>query len=96
MKKIADRRHGSIAQVALAWMLSKQFVTSILLGASKPSQLEDNLGALNLSLTKDELELLDKLTAPSPIYPGWFQSATVDQKAKEALSTDIPHKREAA
>jgi aryl-alcohol dehydrogenase-like predicted oxidoreductase len=96
MKKIADRRHGSIAQVALAWMLSKQFVTSILLGASKPSQLEDNLGALNLSLTRDELEFLDKLTAPSPIYPGWFQSATVDQKARQALSTDMSVKGEAA
>lgn len=95
MKKIAERHRGSVAQVALAWILSRQFITSILLGASKPSQLEDNLGALNLNLSNEELQLLDKLTVPPPIYPGWFQSATVDQKVKEALSTEF-HRREAA
>jgi len=92
MKKIADRHRGSVAQVALAWILSRQFITSILLGASKPSQLEDNLGALDLNLSNEELQLLDKLTAPATIYPSWFQSATVDQKVKEALSAEIPQR----
>ncbi len=96
MKKIGERHRASVAQVALAWMLSKQFVTSILLGASKPSQLEDNLGALNLNLFGEDLQVLDKLTAPMPIYPAWFQSATLDQKTKDALSADPAIEGEAA
>ena len=96
MKKIADRHQGSVAQVALAWMISKPFVTSILLGASKPAQLEDNLGALNLKLSNEELELLDKLTVPAPIYPGWFQAATLDAKTKDALSPQVAQEHQAA
>jgi len=96
IRKIAERRRGSVAQVALAWILSKQFVTSILLGASKPSQLEDNLGALNLNLSGEELDLLDKLTAPTPIYPNWFQAATMDPRVKEALSSEVSLRGEAA
>jgi aryl-alcohol dehydrogenase-like predicted oxidoreductase len=96
MRKIADRHRSSVAQVALAWLISKPFVTSILLGASKPSQLGDNLAALDLNLSREELELLDRMTAPTPIYPGWFQSKTLDELVKSALSTETSQKRDAA
>jgi len=85
MKKMAAAHGGSVAQVALAWLLAKPFVTTVLLGASKMSQLEDNLGADTLLLSPDEVRQLDAATAPPPIYPNWFQERTLDAKSKEAL-----------
>jgi aryl-alcohol dehydrogenase-like predicted oxidoreductase len=96
LKKIADRHRASVAQVSLAWMRSKPFVTSILLGASKLSQLEDNLLSLDVSLSKEELEEIEKLTVPAPIYPAWFQTATADQVTQQAIEQGVPEKRKAA
>jgi diketogulonate reductase-like aldo/keto reductase len=75
----------TVAQVALAWLLGKPHVTSILLGASKVSQLDDNLGSLNVVLTAAEMKELDDLTAPTSTYPGWFQEKTLDQPVADAL-----------
>ncbi|HTD22507.1 MAG TPA: aldo/keto reductase [Terriglobales bacterium] len=71
--------------MALAWLLAKPFVSSILLGASKVSQLEDNLAAANVQLTANELAELATLTAPVAIYPNWFQAKTHDPAASAAL-----------
>jgi aryl-alcohol dehydrogenase-like predicted oxidoreductase len=96
LQKIGEQHGSSVAQVALAWMISKPFVTSILLGASKLSQLEDNLGALNLLLPHAELEIIEKLTLPAPIYPAWFQTATADPVTTQALAQGITDKAKAA
>jgi aryl-alcohol dehydrogenase-like predicted oxidoreductase len=85
MKAIAVRHNASVAQIALAWLLAKPLVTSILLGASKISQLDDNLGSLNVQLTDAEMKDLNEFTAPAPMYPNWFQAKTLDQPAAEAL-----------
>lgn len=85
MKAIASAHTASIAQVALAWLLAKSHVTSILLGASKASQLEDNLGSLNFQLSGAELKELDEFTAPVVTYPSWFQERTLDQPSSDAL-----------
>ncbi|HXY49375.1 MAG TPA: aldo/keto reductase [Terriglobales bacterium] len=85
MRAIASRHQATVAQVALAWLLAKPFVSAILLGASKLSQLEDNLGAAEVKLSAQEVEELDKLTAPSPVYPNWFQAATLDSAVRDAL-----------
>jgi len=85
MKAIADRHRASVAQIALAWLLAKPHVTSILLGASKVSQLDDNLGSLNVVLTAAEMKELDELTAPALSYPSWFQARTLDQPVADAL-----------
>jgi len=59
---IAQRRGQSMAQMALAWVLRRQTVTSALVGASSPRQLEDNVAALNnLVFSKDELQAIDKI-----------------------------------
>ena len=80
------RAHGaSVAQIALAWLLAKPFVTSVILGATKMSQLEDNLGALDVKLLESEIATLDQMTAPPLQYPGWFTAVTTDPKHKEAL-----------
>ncbi|UVO52295.1 aldo/keto reductase [Sphingomonas sp. SUN019] len=65
MREIAAAHDASVAQVALAWLLSKPQVSSVLIGASKLSQLDDNIAAANLVLTTDELATLDKATAPA-------------------------------
>lgn len=90
LRPIAERHHASVAQVSLAWILAKPFVTSIILGASKMSQLEDNLGAVSVELTAEEMAELDCLTAPPRIYPNWFQAFTLDEVQARALGVPGP------
>jgi aryl-alcohol dehydrogenase-like predicted oxidoreductase len=85
LREIGKAHGASVAQVALAWLLSKPIVSSIIIGASKIHQLEDNLGALIISLSSAELAELDALTAPAAQYPGWFSERTVDAVHKNAL-----------
>jgi aryl-alcohol dehydrogenase-like predicted oxidoreductase len=67
------RAHGcSAARVALAWLLAKPVVTSIIIGAKRIDQLHDNLAAVDLKLTSDELKQLDEVSALPPEYPGWM------------------------
>ena len=86
LRALGATRGASVAQVALAWLLSKPYVSSVLLGANKASQLEDNLAAADLRLASDELAELDQLTAPAPIYPSWFGARVVDVPVRDALS----------
>jgi aryl-alcohol dehydrogenase-like predicted oxidoreductase len=90
MKIVADRNHASVAQLALGWLLAKTYVTTILLGASRTSQLEDNLGAADVRLSPEELAELDQATAPTPIYPNWFHEKTIDATASNALNNGVP------
>ena len=85
MKTIAQQHKATVAQVALAWVLAKPFVATVLLGASKMSQLEDNLGSTDLKLSADEVSELDQITAPGPHYPNWFHQRTLDEPASQAL-----------
>lgn len=70
--EIAKNHNVSAAQVALAWMLKKPGVTSIIIGAKKMSQLKDNVAATELELTSDEIAKLDEISALTPEYPGWM------------------------
>ncbi len=85
MRAIANRHGASVAQVALAWLLAKPAVTSIMLGASRRSQLDDNLGAAELSLTAEEIRALDQATEPPAVYPNWFSDKLIDQTLRDAL-----------
>jgi len=85
IREIGKQRDASVAQIALAWLLAKKVVASIIVGATKPHQLEDNLKSVHVKLTDAELAELDTLTAPTPIYPNWFNAVTTDVKHKEAL-----------
>jgi aryl-alcohol dehydrogenase-like predicted oxidoreductase len=73
------KAHGcSPARVSLAWLLAKPVVTSVIIGAKRFDQLQDNLAAVELKLTQDELRQLDDVSALAPEYPGWvlpFQGA---------------------
>jgi len=85
LKSIGARHGASPAQVALAWLLTRPTVTSLLVGASKASQLDDNLGAADLKLTADDLGELDAATKPVAPYPNWFTERVADSKTHEAL-----------
>ena len=69
---IAKKKRVSVAQVALAWLLAQSGVTSIIIGANKMSQLEDNLKAAEVELSPEEVEQLSRTTAPRVMYPQWM------------------------
>ena len=73
---IAAARDASPAQVALAWLLGRPAVTSVIIGARTDEQLRDNLGGADLALAADERAALDKVSAPELVYPHWHQLAT--------------------
>jgi aryl-alcohol dehydrogenase-like predicted oxidoreductase len=78
MAPIAKAHGCSPARLSLAWLLAKSVVTSIIIGAKRIDQLQDNLAAIKLTLTLDEIKKLDQVSALSPEYPGWvlpFQGA---------------------
>jgi aryl-alcohol dehydrogenase-like predicted oxidoreductase len=89
LKTIGRAHEASPAQVALAWLLSQPHVTSILLGANKISQLDENLGASRIQLTAAEVGELDEMTAPGAIYPNWFTARTADVPVKDALLSKV-------
>jgi aryl-alcohol dehydrogenase-like predicted oxidoreductase len=89
LRAIASTHDASVAQVALAWLLAKPSVTSVLAGASKLSQLDDNLGAADLTLSPADIDELDAATPLLPVYPNWFSDQLADQPLAQAL-TDAP------
>lgn len=76
---------ASVAQVAIAWLLAKKAVSSVIVGASKLHQLEDNLVAADLRLTAEEIAALDEQTKPVAVYPNWFSDLVLDGPVKDAL-----------
>jgi len=69
---IAKERGATVAQVALAWLLAQPGVTSVIIGANKMSQFEDNLQAIDVQLSPEEVAQLSQTTAPRPLYPQWM------------------------
>ncbi len=70
VRRVADGRGVSMAQVALAWLVDRPAVTSVILGARTTAQLDDNLGAAGLHLTPDETRSLDEASDPGAAdYP---------------------------
>jgi aryl-alcohol dehydrogenase-like predicted oxidoreductase len=72
MDPIAANHNVSVAQIALAWLLRREAVTSVIIGAKRMEQLEDNLASPSVKLTEEELRKLDEASALSPEYPGWM------------------------
>jgi aryl-alcohol dehydrogenase-like predicted oxidoreductase len=72
MQGVADRTNSTVAQVALAWLLHQPSVTSVIIGAKKATQLQDNLGSVDLKLDAEDLKKLDEVSKLTPEYPGWM------------------------
>jgi aryl-alcohol dehydrogenase-like predicted oxidoreductase len=86
MRAIAAKHNASVAQTAIAWLLAKDAVSSVLIGATKLHQLDDNLGAANIKLSAAEIAELDAATPLPPVYPNWFIDNLRDQAALNALA----------
>ncbi len=89
---VAEARGVSAAQVALAWLLGRPGVTSLIVGARTEQQLADNLGAASLTLTDEERARFDTVSAPPLLYPYWHQAAAAKDRLSAAdLSLLSPH-----
>src|ERR1700681_4306914 len=85
MRTIAAAHEASVAQVAIAWLLSRSDVTSVLIGATKPQQLQDNLASADLVLTEADIAQLDAATPLAPVYPNWFIDRLADQQIAQTV-----------
>jgi aryl-alcohol dehydrogenase-like predicted oxidoreductase len=72
LRKVSEATGASVARVALAWELTKPFVTSIIIGAKTKEQLVDNLAATELTLAAEHVKALDEASALPLEYPGWM------------------------
>ena len=72
MREVGEAHGVSVARVALAWILHKPSVMSIIIGAKTLEQLDDNLAAVGLTLTPEEMARLDEVSAIPSEYPGWM------------------------
>jgi aryl-alcohol dehydrogenase-like predicted oxidoreductase len=89
---IGADRGVSAAQVALAYLIGKPAVTSVVVGARTTEQLTDNLAAADLVLSPEERDQLDKASAPPLIYPYWHQAKTARDRLSPADLTLLgPH-----
>jgi aryl-alcohol dehydrogenase-like predicted oxidoreductase len=90
--EIADGHGVSAAQVALAWLLGRPAVTSVVIGARTTEQLADNLAAAELTLSEEERARLDEVSAMPLNYPYWHQANTAGDRLSPAdLSLLGPH-----
>jgi len=89
---IAENRNVSAAQVALAWLLGRPAVTSVVIGGRTETHLADNLGAADLKLTPEERTSLDQVSTLPVLYPYWHQLQTAKDRLSIAdLSLLGPH-----
>lgn len=72
LRPIAKAHGCSPARIALAWLLSRPVVTSVIVGAKRLDQLEDNIAAIDIDLSEGELSKLDAVSELPPEYPGWM------------------------
>jgi aryl-alcohol dehydrogenase-like predicted oxidoreductase len=82
MEPIAQSKGISIAQVALAWLLHQPVVTSVIIGAKRLDQLDDNLKSIDIRFTADELSTLDQVSQLPAEYPGWMVERQAGERKK--------------
>ena len=72
MAPLAAAKGVSVAQIAIAWLLHQPVVTSVIIGAKRLDQLDDNLAAIGVRLSAEELAAIDRVSALPSEYPGWM------------------------
>jgi aryl-alcohol dehydrogenase-like predicted oxidoreductase len=90
LKQVAERHDTSPARVALSWVLSRPAVSSVIIAARKLEQLEDNIRAVDLGLSNEEVRLLDAASDPGIPYPKWMvlQLDTAEDPRPKVLYPD--------
>jgi aryl-alcohol dehydrogenase-like predicted oxidoreductase len=82
MRPMAEQRGVSVAQIALAWLLAKPHVSTVIVGAKTQDQLRDNIASTRVALTESELAALDQVSQLPPEYPGWMLALQGQLRAK--------------
>ncbi len=82
MRPLAEQHHVSIAQIALAWILSKDFVSTVIIGAKSMDQLRDPIASTRVRLRAEEGKLLDEVSQLPQEYPGWMLEFQRQYRAK--------------
>ena len=80
---IAAAHGATVPQIALAWILANEAVTSVIIGARKVAQLDDNLQAVDVALTPEDLKALDEVSKLTPEYPAWMDVLGSDRRPGE-------------
>jgi aryl-alcohol dehydrogenase-like predicted oxidoreductase len=90
--EVAEAHGVSAAQAALAWLLTRPTVASVIVGARTDEQLADNLRAAQLELSAEEVARLEQVSRPRLIYPYWHQLATSAERFSQAdLALQAPY-----
>jgi aryl-alcohol dehydrogenase-like predicted oxidoreductase len=76
LRPMAETKGSTVASLALAWLLHQAVVSTVIIGAKKMDQLEDNLKAVDVQFTPEELKELDEVSKLAPEYPGWMLGMT--------------------
>ena len=85
---IAASHGATVAQVAIAWLLAKEPVTSVIIGARSLAQLDDNLKSVDVRLSPEEIQLLDDVSRLDPEYPAWMDNIPSDRRPGEERRFD--------
>ena len=93
LRPVAERRGVSVAQIALSWLLHREVVTSVIVGAKRVDQLEDNIAATALELTVEELDAIDAVSALPAEYPGWMLARQGDGRRVQLAGEPRPTRR---
>jgi aryl-alcohol dehydrogenase-like predicted oxidoreductase len=80
---MAKDKSVSVAQLALAWLLHQPAVTSVIIGANKMEQLEDNLKSIDVRFSTEDLQKLDEVSKLPAEYPGWMLEFTMGDRKKQ-------------
>ena len=82
--EIADAKGVSAAQIALAWLIGRTGVTSLVIGGRTEAQFKDNLAAADLKLSAEERAKLDRVSLPPLLYPYWHQAQSISDRLGDA------------
>jgi aryl-alcohol dehydrogenase-like predicted oxidoreductase len=82
MRPMAAERKISVAQIALAWLLAKPYVSTVIIGAKSMDQLRDNIASTRVQLTDSERRTLDEVSQLPAEYPGWMLALQGQYRAK--------------
>ena len=83
LRPMAEAKGSTVAALALAWLLHQKVVSTVIIGAKKMEQLDDNLTAIDVKFTPEELQQLDEVSKLTPEYPGWMVEFTSGDRQVE-------------
>ncbi|PTE01510.1 aldo/keto reductase [Pandoraea apista] len=89
MRGIAAEKGVSVAQIALAWLLAQPVVSTVIIGAKRADQLNDNIAATRVTLNERELSAINAASALPSEYPGWMLSRQGDPRRAQLAEAGL-------